>query len=258
MPARHVLIIADSCYSGDLTRAVESTTDRPTEHDVYLTRMFQRESRQVMSSGGDEPVLDAGCKGEKHSIFACVLLDSLEHPEASRFTGQELFNTVQVRVVGRSSQTPYYKIIADSGHDGGDFIFSRNGDFTPHVADPVDQGKAEQSQREREAVQSALKKYQDAYDLKDMDGLRKIWPTMTTDQRKNVQGTFARTNAIQLEVVPSVIQIAGDSATVTGHQWVRYNYEGALGPPLQNVVKIELAKNGKGEWLLKSVSAEKP
>jgi hypothetical protein len=110
---------------------------------------------------------------------------------------------------------------------------------------------------EREAVQGALKKYQDAYDLKDMSGLRKIWPTMSSDQRKSVQGTFSRTSAIQVEVVPSQIQIAGDTATVTGHQWIRYNYEGELGPPLQNDVQIDLAKNGKGEWLLTSVAAEK-
>ena len=261
MPARHVLIIADSCYSGDLTRAVESVADRPTEHDVYLARMAQRESRQVMSSGGDEPVLDAGCGGEKHSIFACVLLDSLEHPDASRFTGQELFNSVQVRVVGRSPQTPYYKLIADSGHDGGDFIFSRNGAAPtrpPIAPDASLQRQLEQNKVEREAVQSALKKYQDAYDLKDMNGLRKIWPTMSKDQRKDAQATFNRTSAIQVEVVPSQIQIAGDSATVTGHQWVRYNYEGSLGPPLQNLVKIDLAKNDKGEWLLQSVSQEKP
>ena len=258
IPARHVLIIADSCYSGDLTRDVGSDVDKPTEHDVYLTRMFQRESRQIMSSGGDEPVLDAGCKGEKHSIFACVLLDSLEHPDASRFTGQELFNTVQVRVVGRSSQTPYYKVIADSGHDGGDFIFSRNGSFTPPVPDTVDRSKIEQSNKEREAVQSVLKKYQDAYDLKNINGLREIWPTMTKVQQKSVQATFDRTNAIQVEVVPSVIQIAGDTATVTGHQWIRYNYQGDLGPPLQNVVKMELAKGSKGEWLLTSVLVDKP
>ena len=60
-PARHVLVISDSCYSGMLTQDTGRSTipDRANS----LEKVLQTKSRQVMSSGGDEPVADSDAPG---------------------------------------------------------------------------------------------------------------------------------------------------------------------------------------------------
>jgi uncharacterized caspase-like protein len=126
--ARHVLIISDSCYSGTLggTRDphVSLTGEAQKDREKYLANVAKRPSRQLMASGGNEPVLDGGGDG-KHSIFATVLLRSLKEMESDKFTVQELFTPVGESVGGRSSQVPELDPLRDSGHDGGSFIFQR-------------------------------------------------------------------------------------------------------------------------------------
>jgi Skp family chaperone for outer membrane proteins len=125
-PARHVLIISDSCYSGDLSRDV-SIVPRRTDQQAYLTylgKMLGSRSRTIMASGGDEPVADGGEDG--HSVFAYALLQALEHADEDMFTAGDLFNFhLKQRVGGNSDQQPRYDIIRNSGHDEGDFVFVR-------------------------------------------------------------------------------------------------------------------------------------
>jgi len=123
-PARHVLIISDSCYSGDLSRDI-GVIPRPSEQQAYLTylgKMLGSRSRTIMASGGDEPVADGGEDG--HSVFAYALLQALEHADQSMFTAGDLFTLhLKQRVGGNSDQQPRYDIIRNSGHDEGDFVF---------------------------------------------------------------------------------------------------------------------------------------
>jgi tetratricopeptide (TPR) repeat protein len=124
--ARHVLIISDSCYSGDLSRDA-SVVPRSTEQQAYqryLARMLSSRSRTIMASGGDEPVSDGGSDG--HSVFAYELLQSLEHADEGMFTAGDLFSIhLKQRVGGNSQQQPRYDIIRASGHEEGDFVFVR-------------------------------------------------------------------------------------------------------------------------------------
>ena len=121
--ARHVLIISDSCYSGGLTRDVD--TRPPTvERQAYVLKMLSGKSRTLMASGGDEPVSDKGAEG--HSVFADAVLQALEHSDQTMFTASDLFyHSVLQRVAGNSAQTPEYEFIKNSGHDNGDFVFVR-------------------------------------------------------------------------------------------------------------------------------------
>jgi tetratricopeptide (TPR) repeat protein len=126
--ARHVLIISDSCYSGDLSRDA-GVVPRSTEQQAYqryLARMLSSRSRTIMASGGDEPVSDNGSGG--HSVFAYELLQSLEHVDEQMFTAGDLFTLhLKQRVGGNSEQQPRYDIIRASGHEEGDFVFMRKG-----------------------------------------------------------------------------------------------------------------------------------
>jgi hypothetical protein len=124
IPAKHVLIVSDSCYSGTIYRETEATVSAPAERERYLQKMKAGKSRNLMSSGGNEPVTDGG--GGKHSIFAKAFLIGLTQTEKTEFTAAELFRDfIQERVAGRSDQTPEYNALRNSGHDSGDFVFVR-------------------------------------------------------------------------------------------------------------------------------------
>jgi TPR repeat protein len=129
IPARHVLIIADSCYSGMLAeRDIQPIVGTPTQRDVLLERLLSGKSRHIISSGGDEPVQDSDIPGHNsnHSIFANALLQGLKQIDATEFTARELFDQyVYGQVGGQSRQLPEYNLIRNSGHNSGDFVFFR-------------------------------------------------------------------------------------------------------------------------------------
>jgi len=120
--ANHILIVSDSCYSGTLTRKPKIKLSSNFSRSKYLNKMLKKKTRVLISSGGNEPVVDND--GTGHSVFASALIKALEKPEKNIFTAEELFvNDIKEAVVGKANQTPEYKYIINSGHDGGDFVF---------------------------------------------------------------------------------------------------------------------------------------
>ena len=117
--AKHVLIVADSCYSGKLARGIRTVDRRPG----YISRLSQKRARCVISSGGIEPVIDSGGKG-LHSVFASAFLDALEENKEI-IDGVQLFNKLRRPVMLNSDQTPEYSDIRKAGHEGGEFLFVR-------------------------------------------------------------------------------------------------------------------------------------
>lgn len=123
IPAKHILVIADSCYSGGLTR--DAAVFTPEERSRYLVKMAAGKSRTLLASGGNEPVADGGGSGD-HSVFAAAFLAGLQAMPSTTFAAHELFNDyIGIPVAGRSQQTPQYLFIRNSGHDAGDFLFFR-------------------------------------------------------------------------------------------------------------------------------------
>jgi ankyrin repeat protein len=117
LKAKHVLIVADSCFSGKLARGVHIVNKTPG----YLSRLSRKRARSVISSGGLEPVMDSGGRGE-HSVFASALLDTLRENKGI-MDGAQLFNKLRRPVMLNSDQTPEYSDIRKAGHDGGEFLF---------------------------------------------------------------------------------------------------------------------------------------
>ncbi|CAB1061716.1 hypothetical protein D1BOALGB6SA_6491 [Olavius sp. associated proteobacterium Delta 1] len=118
--AKHVLIIADSCYSGTLTRGPDVSTVRSGTAEEWVRRMAARQSRTVLTSGGLEPVLDAG--GGQHSVFAEAFLRTLKDNDQI-IDMDSLYERIRRRVVLNARQTPLYSDIRFAGHDDGDFVF---------------------------------------------------------------------------------------------------------------------------------------
>ena len=121
--AGNVLVISDSCYSGQLLRGADGPAGAMDDDRMLaLQRLSDRKSRILITSGNDTPVADNG--GGGHSVFARALLTGLSEFPEDAFSARELFNDfILPMVVGRSAQEPQYRAIEKSGHDGGDIVF---------------------------------------------------------------------------------------------------------------------------------------
>lgn len=119
MKAKHVLVVADSCFSGTLTRSVRIPDITPD----YLRRMASKRARLALSSGGLEPVADATDDG-RHSPFARSFIDALRANDGV-LDGTQLFTRLRHPVMVNADQSPEYADIRRAGHDGGDFLFVR-------------------------------------------------------------------------------------------------------------------------------------
>ena len=130
MSVRQLLVVADTCYAGTLTRSGVGQLEAgiSEEKRVKLIQlMAQKRSRMVMTSGGVQPVLDG--VGGKHSAFAQPFINLLR-ANVGVLPGQELFQILQLPVTAaaqrvRTWQAPEYAPIKHAGHESGDFIFVR-------------------------------------------------------------------------------------------------------------------------------------
>jgi predicted nucleic acid-binding Zn-ribbon protein len=132
LPARHVLIVADSCYSGAMTRstgvALVGQSGDPSQMQ-RIVKLAKLPSRTVLTSGGEQPVLDAG--GGGHSIFARAFLQVLRSNERV-MEGSSLYGALFDEVKESAArykvkQEPRYAQIADAGHLNGEFLFVPRG-----------------------------------------------------------------------------------------------------------------------------------
>ena len=115
IPARQLLLVSDSCFSGSLTQE-QKVDARGTASEI-----LNRRSVVVLSSGGDEPVSDEGKNG--HSIFAWNLIKTLEGLGAVT-PGVEVWRAVHGRVTREYQQQPQYGAVLSAGHsEGGDWLF---------------------------------------------------------------------------------------------------------------------------------------
>lgn len=90
--AKNIVVIADSCYSGSMLRGGPSLMSLDDKR--YQEKLVQKaalRSRQVISSGGVEPVADGGAEG--HSLFAYYLIDALRTNEREVVDLENLFHT---------------------------------------------------------------------------------------------------------------------------------------------------------------------
>jgi hypothetical protein len=131
MAVQQLLVVADSCYAGMLTRSALATLEPGTTEEDWrkaLQLMLQQRSRMVMTSGGVEPVIDN--LGGEHSAFAKAFIALLETNRAV-LSGHELFQLLLPQVTVAASrvdarQVPEYAPIQFAGHESGDFFFVRS------------------------------------------------------------------------------------------------------------------------------------
>jgi TPR repeat protein len=131
LPARRVLVVADSCYAG-LLSSDPGVNMFGTENQFsldYVKYKLPKRTRLLLASGGDQPVLDTGGQGD--SVFARAFLDVLG-ANTGILSTPSLFAQVQARVKtgaarNNFTQVPEFKAIKSAGHELGDFFFIPRG-----------------------------------------------------------------------------------------------------------------------------------
>jgi len=256
IPARHVLVISDSCYSGKLARDFDPSAGPGDARDPFIIRMLQGKSRDLMSSGGNEPVSDSDVAGlGNHSVFANALIRGLKEIAFSRFAASELFDQyVKVQVPGRSRQMPEYTAIRDSGHEDGDFVFLRKGEgLTPATLRDTIPPPLRRANPAEDDIYATLNRYQAAYASMDLDQLKQVWPSLSREQIRELRSGFDGAKAVIVELRSPSITLIGDTATVTADQWMKWTRAGHQQPPQANSVEIQLKKIAGGKWLVDGV-----
>jgi len=120
LPAQQLAMVSDSCYSGSLVsgdriRGVATTPD--------ASGLLGKRAVVVMTSGGNEPVFDAGSNG--HSPFAWNLMQSLQQVGTWK-PGSNLFEQVRFAVARKLPQRPQYGASRGGGHEAGaDYLFEQ-------------------------------------------------------------------------------------------------------------------------------------
>lgn len=122
---KNILVVSDSCFSGTLSgkryRSLPSEND--TASDSIQTKL-SRPCRLLLSSGGNEPVVDGN---KNHSIFAEAFLWSLKEPPAEVFSVADIFPGIyEIVTNGDTKQKPDLEYIQETGHvPGGGFVFRK-------------------------------------------------------------------------------------------------------------------------------------
>lgn len=128
MAAKHILVVADSCYSGALTRSSVGQLETGLTDEArldWLKQIAAARSRTALTSGGLKPVLDGG--GGKHSVFASIFIEILAQNQ-DILEGMRLYREISARVVNialkqKFEQRPEYGAIRFAGGESGDFLF---------------------------------------------------------------------------------------------------------------------------------------
>ena len=116
IPARQLMLVSDSCFSGTLAREQAVMENAPVRPDI-----LRRRSVLVLSSGGEEPVSDEGKGG--HSIFAWHFLRSLDRLGGTT-VGYDVYRVVRKGVSEDFPQQPQYGAVVSAGHEaGGEYLF---------------------------------------------------------------------------------------------------------------------------------------
>lgn len=120
--SKHTLLVSDACFSGDIFRG--NTVSVPFEEsERYYSEVHGLTSRQAITSGGIEPVMDGGRDG--HSVFTYYFLKSLNENQSKYFDVSQIYTKIKIPVINNSEQTPRFSPIKNVGDEGGQFIFIR-------------------------------------------------------------------------------------------------------------------------------------
>lgn len=108
--AKHILVVADACFSGAFTRSLSS------DASIGVQKQYSVPSRKIMASGNLEPVPD-------NSKFVYYLKKNLKENKEKYLTAKKLFDSFYEAILNNSETSPQYAAIKNVGDEGGEFVF---------------------------------------------------------------------------------------------------------------------------------------
>jgi uncharacterized protein (TIGR02145 family) len=115
--ARHVLLISDSCFSGDLLVKSRSSAIPPS-----IENMERQKSRWVFTSGRQQETVLDGPPGS-NSPFAQTLLKVLKDNQEKAVNIVRLADEVKRQISFKYAQEPQCKELYQGNHEGGEYVF---------------------------------------------------------------------------------------------------------------------------------------
>ena len=128
MAAKHILVVADSCYSGALTRSSIGQL-QPGLTDEAREQLVEADRRIAVADGADERRREAGHGRRRRQAFGfrrefhrCAV------GEPGRARRHAAYREIPARVLDvalrqKFEQRPEYAAIRFAGGDSGDFLF---------------------------------------------------------------------------------------------------------------------------------------
>lgn len=161
LPARHVLILADSCFSGSLLVRAQ------------MTGSPELRSRELITSGGLHPVADAGSPDGQHSVFNYYLCRGFERlaKRGEPFGTNQLYVSLYDSVYANAEQEPQHGVIHGAQHEGGQFVFhpaalpAPSEVYVPPTLDTARNLKARLEKRRAELLQAAERAFDEADEI---------------------------------------------------------------------------------------------
>ena len=124
-PARHILVIADSCFSSSLLAEATSVAAAGSA-DAGAP------SRYLIASGGLEPVPDGN---GAHSLFMRALLSRLEQAGGRTFSAPDLARELRPALAAQTGQVVHGGPLRTPVDEGGAFVFAPLGSAVPAVSE---------------------------------------------------------------------------------------------------------------------------
>lgn len=117
--AKHILLISDSCFSGDFFRGHRGKLPEVT--DEVIKRAYKLTSRQAITSGGLEPVADEGFG--RNSVFSYFLVKTLKENQKPFLVPSDLFPDIKAGVAENAEQFPLLgSLTGTGGQQGGELV----------------------------------------------------------------------------------------------------------------------------------------
>jgi hypothetical protein len=131
IPARHILVVTDSCFSKQRVGSNAFSVGRGLSPKRFGI-LANLPARLVLASGANTPVTNA-TGDQTHSLFANYFIEVLRQNEnvlSGEMLSHEMIFRVRDRVKNPERATPTYQPLLGAGHGHGDFFFVPSMDAT--------------------------------------------------------------------------------------------------------------------------------
>lgn len=112
----HTLLVSDACFSGGIFRTRDAGSIKSASLDYQM--LYKMPSRRAITSGTMTAVPD-------RSVFVEYFMKRLVQNQEKFLPSQMLFNSIRLAIINNSATVPQEGVIAETGDEGGDFIFQK-------------------------------------------------------------------------------------------------------------------------------------